>query len=42
MFPVCQQIEETINAVPDGDGTKKKSALPKQNLLDWAESVLSK
>ncbi|XP_035824390.1 nesprin-1 [Aplysia californica] len=36
------QIEETINAVPDGDGTKKKSTLPKQSLLDWAESVLSK
>uniref|UniRef100_A0A2C9KCB0 Calponin-homology (CH) domain-containing protein n=1 Tax=Biomphalaria glabrata TaxID=6526 RepID=A0A2C9KCB0_BIOGL len=34
------QIEETINAVP-GDNSNKKQTLPKQSLLDWAESVLT-
>ncbi|GFO48198.1 nesprin-1, partial [Plakobranchus ocellatus] len=36
------QIEETINAVPGDGENKKKGTLPKQSLLDWAESVLSK
>ncbi|KAK7104412.1 hypothetical protein V1264_019133 [Littorina saxatilis] len=43
------QIEETISQVPnvpdmDGEGPskKKKQALPKQGLLAWAESVLTK
>ncbi|KAH9507324.1 hypothetical protein Btru_056910, partial [Bulinus truncatus] len=34
------QIEETINAVP-GDNSSKKQTLPKQSMLDWAESVLT-
>lgn len=37
------QIEETFSSVPASEGEpKKKAPLPKQNMLDWAESVLSK